>query len=688
MPIQDRDYYRERWRAAPGQQGGSPRGSGGGRVTTAAGPGARGSSGGHGCRWLVLLLLIVAIGGGYYWYTERGLPVEFEFLATPTPAPEGAQEGASTPTPAPPTPTPYPCADPTPTPGAPGATPTAALSATPAPTAPPTSDRLPEPPSDEWREEAGEWSRQQVDAALAESLAVFDAGLDDLGGLPLAEACAKAAVFEAYLEMAEHLVGEHRLGRESVPGQGAAALSWTIWLRHQRGLFAEAVREHAPVAECRKALATPTPPPMYTPEPPTATPTPVPPTSTPLPPCPTATPTPTPTATPTATATPRPTATPTPRPGAIRVHESVWECFADRPNRRVTRAEDSLAGCGGWAMSVIEKWDKDRLAVYVEPQGDELYRELAVEALEYLSPILRLDFAYGASEREADLRVYAGVPSSWYARIGQEAYCATAAGCGGPDWIRNNTFTQASFSVWYDSDNDQDDIRNITVHEALHALTGVNHSTDYTSMMSHNSALGLSYLLPWEEEMYWLYGNPRVIPGMSVDDVRELVEVVHEPPAAGRGIMAAVEGYLRFVESDNVRFRVDARYLSGNCNVHDYAGSVMLSGIDEYGYKHVDLSQVPSEQTNVDFDIERLLVYIARSGDATVSETADGVVLRGVLSDFGLLDASWHSGYTIDYEVMLDNGGYVQSFRMDWEYRVTGDSCARISASGSGFTYG
>ena len=64
-------------------------------------------------------------------------------------------------------------------------------------------------------------------------------------------------------------------------------------------------------------------------------------------------------------------------------------------------------------MNAIEKWDKQQLAVYVEPQGDERYRELAMEALEYLSPILRLDFVYGASERGADLRVYAGVPSTW-----------------------------------------------------------------------------------------------------------------------------------------------------------------------------------------------------------------------------------------------------------------------------------
>ena len=314
-----------------------------------------------------------------------------------------------------------------------------------------------------------------------------------------------------------------------------------------------------------------------------------------------------------------------------------------------------------------------------------------MEALEYLSPILRLDFVYGASESEADLRVYAGVPSSWYAAIDQPTYCATNAGCGGPDRISwDDTILEASFSVWYDPDRDDEGIKHTAIHEALHALTGVDHSTDYSSMMSNESALRLPYLLPWEEAMYRLYSDPRVTPGMSVDDVREMVEVVYEPPTAEQGVMTAVEAYLRFVESDDVRFRVDVRFLGGRCDVHNYTGTVMLSGIDRYGYKHADLSQVPSDRRDdfVDFDIERLLVYMARSRNAMATETAGGVALRGTLSDFGLLDVSWHTGYAIDYEVMLDGEGYVQSFRMDWEYQVSGNYCARISATGSGVTYG
>ena len=675
--------------------GRSSGGAGGGTPGRGTQGGGRQGGGVPGWWWLVLsLLLLAAIAGGVYSWSTFDQPQSGP-SPTPTPTARTVAPQAPTPTSSPvpaaatATSTPFPCAAPTPIPTA---------TATPDPLATPTPTPIPAPLTDTWQEWMRDWSPEEVNAALAETIRDFDRAVESLEDLPLREACPLVYELETRLAVAEDIVEFHRLEDVIVAGEHGGH-TWKIWLKNRREVLADTVLAHVPLAECRSVLATPTAPTTATSEPPLAL-------ATPLPPCPTATPTPTATAPPTATATPRPTAaptatatprptptprptaTPTPRPGAIQVHESVWECFADRPNRRVTRAEDSLAECGGWAMNVIDKWDKDRLSVYVEPQGDSRYRELAVEALEYLSPILRLDFAYGASEREADLRVYAGVPSSWYARIDQEAYCAAAAGCGGPDWIRNNTFTEASFSVWYDSDNDEDDIRHTTIHEALHALTGVDHSTDYTSMMSHNSALRLPYLLPWEVEMYRLYSDPRVTPGMSLDDVRGLVDIVHETPAADQGVMAAVEGYLRFVESDNVRFRVDARYLSGNCNVHDYAGFVMLSGIDEYGYKHVDLSQVPSEQTNVDFDIERLLVYIASSGDAAVSETADGLALRGSLSDFGLLDVSWHTGYTIDYEVMLNAGGYVQSFRMDWEYRVVGNYCGRIRVSGSGFTYG
>lgn len=294
MPIENRDYYREHFGNFPNA--------------------SSDSSGSHRCCWVILLLLVLLLvasiaGGVYYWSTLQETVSEPEptptpvLLATPTLTPTPTPKPSPTPT-ATSTPTPVPCVEATPTP-----TPTV----TPVPTATPTPDWPPEPLTEAWREWASGWSRQQVDAALAESLALFEAGLDDLDDLPQAGACRRVAAFETHLEIAEYLVEVYRLERENVPGQTAAALSWTIWLRHQRGLFVEAVQNHAPVAECRSLLASPSPTPTPTPEPPAATPTPVPVTMTNAPVCPTATPNP-PTATPAPTPTPRPTATHTPRP--------------------------------------------------------------------------------------------------------------------------------------------------------------------------------------------------------------------------------------------------------------------------------------------------------------------------------------------------------------------------------------
>ena len=225
---------------------------------------------GRGLPAIVAVIIGLAIGGGYYWYAEYGAPTAS--LPSPTPALSDVPGMTPTATPTftrePLTPTPSPCADPVATP----------YTSTPTPMAMPVSTATPTPAwppaalSDAWREWSSGWSRQEVDVALAESNVVFDAGLDELEGMPLSEACRRSAEFEMHLEIAEHLVSEHRLEREAVPGQGAAALSWTIWLRHQRGLFAQAVQDHAPVAECRSILAPPTPVPAHTPAPPTATP--------------------------------------------------------------------------------------------------------------------------------------------------------------------------------------------------------------------------------------------------------------------------------------------------------------------------------------------------------------------------------------------------------------------------------
>ena len=282
--------------------GGSSGRGGRGDTTTLLDGG--GSSRSRGWCWFIAGVILTALiaGGAYYWTTLR----EADVPPPPTDAAAPTVTPTQTPTLTPasaalastPTPTPAACADPTPT-----SAPTATATAT-TPDATPTPEWPPAPLSDAWREWALGWSSQQVDAALAQSNLVSEEGLDDLAGLPLSVACPRVAAFKMQLEIATYLVDVHRLQLEFVPDPRSDII-WRIWLWVQDDLLGEAILSHAPVAECRSLLATPTPAPTPTPS---ASP------SAPLPPCPPATRTPSPTATPTATPRPRPTATPTPRP--------------------------------------------------------------------------------------------------------------------------------------------------------------------------------------------------------------------------------------------------------------------------------------------------------------------------------------------------------------------------------------
>ena len=216
--------------------------------------------------------------------------------------------------------------------------------------------------------------------ALAKSIAAFDAGLDGLDRMSLSQACIYVAAFETRLGIAGFLVEAHRLERDNVPGQ-QTGINWTIWLRHQRGLFAEAVQNYAPVAECRKALATPTPTSTPTPAPPTATPTAVPAAMSNAPVCSTATSTPPPTATPTATATPTPSPTATPPPSPDQWHHQYKTYMLELINQARTQAgvpevtlgdniaaqlhaENSLANCvsGHWGIDGLKPYMRYSLA--------------------------------------------------------------------------------------------------------------------------------------------------------------------------------------------------------------------------------------------------------------------------------------------------------------------------------------
>lgn len=496
---------------------------------------ARGrKSGGRGRCWFILAFLLIAgVGGvGYYsWYVSQ--EAESTPVSTPTPTatalPVAVEAPTPTPTPSPSpvptsTPTSVPCADPTPTPPP---------TATSAPTATPTPDWPPKPLSDAWRDWARGWSEQQVDAALGESLRVFEEGLDALEGLPRSDACALAAAFEVRLEMAEYLVDMHRLHNGNVPGQ-QSGITWTLWLRFQRELLAEAVRAHAPVAECLSLLATPTPTATMTPA---STPTQPAAESTPLPSCPTATPTRPPTAAPTATATatPRPTPTPAatatsavaatpmpaPIPTPIPADPRALECMLD------TACSGLLAGGRTYKSQAVhdrQYW----IHSDTTPAFRRLIREMVMPTIEGWT---HTEWREATVERSGVLRWYT---QDVYWPDPSGALCPRhAAGCTSvPDVVSLNLFSRSLRQY-------PDEIMYRTaLHEAIHALFDGGHSEEGLMCIregcftgGYTVAGGTWPIRPINHGAYALYGHPNVEHGMTRHEVRALFAPV---PASQR----------------------------------------------------------------------------------------------------------------------------------------------------------
>ncbi len=497
-------------------------------------------SGGRGRCWFILALLLIAgLGGaGYYsWYVSQEM--ESGPVSTPTPTatalPIAIEAPTPTPTPSPSpvptsTPTSVPCADPTPTPPP---------TATPAPTATPTPEWPPHPLSDAWRDWARGWSEQQVDVALRESLGVFEEGLDALEDLPRSDACALAAAFEVRLEIAEHLVDVHRLHNGNVPGQ-QSGITWTVWLRFQRELLAEAVRAHAPVAECRSLLPTPTATTTLAPTPtrPAAQ-------STPLPPCPTVTRMSPPTAAPTATATPRPTSTPrstathtlrptatptsavasTPTPASIPMpipaDPRALECMLD------TACSGLLAGGRTYKSQAVH----DR-QYWIHSDTTSAFRRLVREmVMPTIEGWTHTEWREATEERSGVLRWYT---QDVYWPDPSGALCPRhAAGCTSvPDVVSLNLFSR-SLRPYPD-----EVMYRTALHEAIHALFDGVHSEEGLMCIREGCftdgyavAGGTWPIRPINHGAYTLYGHPNVEHGMTRDEVRALFAPV---PASQR----------------------------------------------------------------------------------------------------------------------------------------------------------
>ncbi len=419
----------------------------------------------------------------------------------------------------------------------------------------------------------------------------------------------------------------------------------------------------------------------------------------------------------------------------VGVDRDVWECFSDRPNRELSYGNGFLAGCAGWNKPTIVKWDPDEVVrVWVDPTGHQRYRDILRESLDELAPLLNLHVAWVARESQANLKAYVGVSSSRNADIGFSYYCADAAGCGGPDTVRRGVIQSAALSVWLSDDSDWYEVKHTTIHEVLHALTGVHHSPNILSMAHTGSSFHLDRLSSFDLPLFALHAHPLVGPDMTMDEVRNLIVFANElldPPAEATldGLSLVERAYAALIDAGSARYSVAGGWgPSRGCSNSTFSGTMSIgdmgtgyprlyhfeAGADNFLVGYASSTGwrywlerrgawIPTTSSNFHDDtawrsgatnpVDTLISMLRYADPSSIRVTQSSqrkAMLVATLHNHRTLPLSWASGATIDVTITLDAETYaITGYSMDWQFHgVASGSCSTYEVTATQGVYG
>ena len=255
----------------------------------------------------------------------------------------------------------------------------------------------------------------------------------------------------------------------------------------------------------------------------------------------------------------------------IGVSRDLWECYSHRPQQETVDVRgERLSGCGGWKSPTVRKWlNDDPVKVWATGEYIDIFEQILAE----LGPALALEFEWVDSEDDADLRAYAGLPRSRAAEYGFEKW--TRFGGVASANNHNGETTSGRLLVWVHdwtqlrALSPVDSTKAIMVHEALHALVPIKHSTRPASIIGRS---GLNTPSPRDFELFRLNAHRLVRPGMTMEQVRALIVLDDELLDAPRPTMEHEpldliwRAYVALYEADSASFRLSGGWIGGPCN--------------------------------------------------------------------------------------------------------------------------
>ena len=213
----------------------------------------------------------------------------------------------------------------------------------------------------------------------------------------------------------------------------------------------------------------------------------------------------------------------------LGVDREIWDCFSDRSNVRRETRSDLGVGCGGWRNEFVTKWQIGK-PILIWTEGDPEYVAIFDEVLEYIAPLLNVEFERVANKSRSELRAYLGLSRS--ERI-SALRCNFAAGCTSFDVGADGTILSGDLVVWppystYTESGRNHMIYSIALHELIHALTGMLHRhADRTSVMGYDS-LDYNTVGRTDAALLRITSHTLVKPGMRFNEVGELIVFADE----------------------------------------------------------------------------------------------------------------------------------------------------------------
>lgn len=413
----------------------------------------------------------------------------------------------------------------------------------------------------------------------------------------------------------------------------------------------------------------------------------------------------------------------------VGVSREVWECYSDDT---INRHGD--IGCAAREDERVVKWDLDR-PLKVWATGDPEYIDVLWATLDRLSPLLGMTFSNTQSQDDADLKAWVGISRAEAPETLRSGNCVDAAGCASGNWGSSRTMTEASIGVWTVTSEwaqrvglvDRR-IEHVTLHELLHALVPMDHRDDPLSALNNINGPDWIELDPLEEALIRFHRDPLIEPGMTMDQVRqvialqdEVLDYVATRDADLTPLEMLREAFRILQNAGSASWRMEGGWRGARCEKSFGRADYTIAELYAYGPNltrffagsdrilllgREDWSREAGEWLLDDPEFWRRTVwrtgfslihnlilsalYYSDDDDFRISTVISGETTLRFLSERTITKSPWYRSAELRGRITLDSRTlHIKAYEMDWLFDVTrSNSCDRFVIRTSDGQYG